>query len=53
MSKFKQLQAALEKKGYSKESSGAIAAKVGMKKLGKKKFEHKAEIGHEKALKKD
>lgn len=39
----------LEKKGYKKDSAGAIAAHVGREKLGNKEFEHRAKIGREKA----
>ena len=36
MSKFKKLQAMLEKQGHSKESAGAITAAAGRAKFGNK-----------------
>lgn len=39
MSAFKKFTNALQKKGYSKESAGAIAASAGRKKFGKTAME--------------
>ena len=49
---FKKLENKIQKKGhgkYSEESAKAIAAKIGMKKMGKKAFEKKAAAGRKKA----
>lgn len=45
MSKFKKLQEVLQKKGYSKESAGAIAHKIGVEKYGKKVMQKAAKEG--------
>ena len=42
---FNKLQGKIEGKGYSKEAAGAIAASVGRKKYGKKKFDTAAAKG--------
>jgi hypothetical protein len=52
MSKFKQFQASLERKGMSKDEAGAIAYKAGVKKYGKKGMAKKAALGRKKAEKK-
>lgn len=50
MSKFDKLKTMLAEKGAS--NPAGLAAFIGRKKLGKKKFQHKAELGKEKAEKK-
>jgi hypothetical protein len=42
---FKALESKLENKGYSKSSADAIAASVGRKKYGKKKFAEMSAAG--------
>lgn len=51
MSKFKQLQVSLEKKGkgMSKNEAGAIAANAGREKYGAKGMARKAAFGRKKA----
>lgn len=51
MSKFKELVAKLEKKGYSQDSAKRIAASAGFKKYGKAGMEAKAKAGEAKAKK--
>lgn len=50
MSKFNRLKNMLAEKGAS--SPAGLAAYIGRKKLGKEKFQHKAELGKQKAEKK-
>jgi hypothetical protein len=52
MGKFGKLVDKLEDKGLPKKEASGIAAKVGMEKMGKKKFEEKAQAGRKKAEKK-
>jgi hypothetical protein len=49
MSKFKQLQAKLERKGKSPEQAAGIAAKVGREKYGKAGMAKKAAAGRARA----
>ena len=50
---FDKLKSKIQKKeGYSAKRAAAVAASVGMKKLGKKAFEKKAQAGRKKAAKK-
>jgi hypothetical protein len=48
MSRFKKLQEMLERKGESEHEAAGVAAKVGMEKYGKAKFEKLAEEGRKK-----
>lgn len=53
MSKFDKLKNKIEKKeGISDNRAAAIAAKIGMNKMGKKAFLKKAAAGRRKAAKK-
>jgi hypothetical protein len=51
MSKFSKLSDMIAK-NPKVTNPDAVAAKIGMNKLGKKAFEHKAQVGREKARKK-
>lgn len=50
--RFKKMEGALEKKGYSEESAKAITASAGRKKYGAEKMEKMAAAGTRKAVKK-
>ena len=50
--RFQKMQDALEKKGYSASSAGAITAAAGRKKLGKAKFQKLSAAGRKRASKK-
>lgn len=49
--RFQKMEKALEKKGYSKESAGAITAAAGRKKYGKEKMQEMATAGKKRAAK--
>jgi len=49
--RFKMVSASLRKKGVSKKRAGAIAAAIGRKKYGKKKFQKMAAAGRKRAAK--
>lgn len=49
--RFSKMESALESKGYSKQSAGAITAAAGRKKYGKAKFQKMAATGRRKASK--
>jgi len=51
--RFAKMEGALEKKGYSKESAGAITASAGRKKLGNEKMSKLAATGKKRAEKHD
>jgi len=50
--RFKKMESALEKKGYSEESAKAITAAHGIKKYGKTKMSEMAAAGKKRAAKK-
>ncbi len=49
--RFKKLEGKLEKKGYSKDSAGAIAASVGRKAYGNKAMAKMSAAGRKRASK--
>lgn len=49
--RFKKMESALEKKGYSEESAKAITASQGIKKYGKAKMSSMATAGKKRAAK--